>query len=133
MKSAEAWVLQDSPSLPGKLQVTSPFPYQSNSGPMSSLSSAMNPSRETTAPMIVLPKPRPFVATVHHHRYDDLSVSPPRRTPSVRETPRNVGGAERRGAAVSGSARVFRDGGSSVRRHVGGQDGTGSRHATVDE
>jgi hypothetical protein len=28
--------------------VTSPLPYQSNSGPTSSLSSAMNPSRETT-------------------------------------------------------------------------------------
>jgi hypothetical protein len=55
MKSAEAWVLRDSPGLPGKLQVTSPLPYQSNSGPTSSLSSAMNPSRETTAPMIVLP------------------------------------------------------------------------------
>jgi antitoxin YefM len=48
-------VLLDSPSLPGKLQATSPLSYQSKSGPTSSLSSAMNPSRETTAPMIVLP------------------------------------------------------------------------------
>jgi hypothetical protein len=55
MKSAEAWVLRDSPSEPGKLQVTSPLPYQSNSGPTRSLSSVMNPSRETAAPMIVLP------------------------------------------------------------------------------
>src|SRR5919106_3842168 len=55
MKSAEAWVVRTSSSLPGKLQATSPLPYQSNSGPTSSLSSAMNPSRETTAPMITLP------------------------------------------------------------------------------
>jgi hypothetical protein len=55
MKSAEAWVVRHSSSEPGKLQATSPLPSQSNSGPTPSLSSAMNPSRETTAPMIVLP------------------------------------------------------------------------------
>jgi hypothetical protein len=49
MKSAEAWVVRHSSSVPGKLQVTSPLPYQSNSGPTPSWSSAMNPSRETTA------------------------------------------------------------------------------------
>src|SRR2546426_7880679 len=38
MKSAEAWVLRDSPSLPGKLQATSPFPYHSKSARTSSLS-----------------------------------------------------------------------------------------------
>src|SRR5215208_4462409 len=59
MKSAEAWVLRASPSLPSKDQVTSPLPYQSNSGPTPSPSSAMNPSRETAAPMSVLPKSRP--------------------------------------------------------------------------
>jgi hypothetical protein len=34
---------------------TSPLPYQSNSGPTASLSSAMNPSTDTTAAMITLP------------------------------------------------------------------------------
>src|SRR5215212_11374771 len=53
-KSAEAWVVRHSPSAPGKDQVTSPLPYQSNSGPTPSSSSAMNPSRDTTAPMTVL-------------------------------------------------------------------------------
>jgi hypothetical protein len=62
MKSAETWVLRASSSLPGKLQLTSPVPSQSNNGPTSSLSSAMNPSSETAAaPMIVLPISAPFV------------------------------------------------------------------------
>jgi hypothetical protein len=34
---------------------TSPFPYQSNSGPTSSFSSAMNPSSDTVASIITLP------------------------------------------------------------------------------
>src|SRR5215208_2713437 len=55
MKSADACVVRNSSSEPGKLQVTSPLASQSNSGPTASLSSAMNPSRETTAPMTVLP------------------------------------------------------------------------------
>jgi hypothetical protein len=56
MKSAEARLLRASASLPGKLQPTSPLPSQSKSGPTSSLSSAMNPSKDTAAtPMIVLP------------------------------------------------------------------------------
>jgi hypothetical protein len=55
MKSAEAWVLRHSPSAPSKAQVTSPLSYQSNSGPTPSFSSAMNPSRETTAPMTACP------------------------------------------------------------------------------
>src|SRR6184192_1584995 len=56
MKSAEAWLLRAARSLPGKLQLASPPSSQSKSGPTSSLSSAMNPSRETAAtPMIVLP------------------------------------------------------------------------------
>src|SRR5919197_5431125 len=56
MKSAEARLLRASSSLPGKLQPTSPLPSQSKSGATSSLSSAMNPSKDTAAtPMIVLP------------------------------------------------------------------------------
>src|SRR2546423_8992965 len=62
MKSADARVLRASSSLPGKLQLTSPLPSQSNSGPTPSLSSAMYPSRETAAtPMIVLPIVRAFL------------------------------------------------------------------------
>jgi hypothetical protein len=34
---------------------TSPLPYQSNSGPTASFSSAMNPSSDTVAPTITLP------------------------------------------------------------------------------
>src|SRR5829696_5402125 len=56
MKSADAWVVRDSPGLPSKDQATSPSPSQSNSGPTPSSSSAMNPSSETAAaPMTVLP------------------------------------------------------------------------------
>src|ERR671936_2329501 len=64
MKSAEARLLLASAALPGKLQPASPLPSQSKSGPTSSLSSAMNPSRETAAtPMIVLPMTPPFAAS----------------------------------------------------------------------
>src|SRR5918996_1320824 len=64
MNSAEAWGLRTALSLPGKVQLTSPVPSQSKSGPTSSLSSAMNPSRETAAtPMIVLPMIPPFASS----------------------------------------------------------------------
>ncbi len=79
MKSAEARVLRASSGLPGKLQLTSPPPSQSNSGPTSSLSSAMNPSRETAAaPMIVVPISRPLVvedsASLQMHRMPRVVV-----------------------------------------------------------
>jgi hypothetical protein len=72
MKSAEARLLRTSSSLPGKLQLTSPLPSQSKRGPTPSLSSAMNPSRETAAtPMIVLPMILSFRSViVHHYRFD---------------------------------------------------------------
>ena len=61
MNSADAWLLRAPCSLPGKVQLASPLPSQSKSGPTSSLSSAMNPSRETAAtPMIVLPMIQSF-------------------------------------------------------------------------
>src|SRR6266542_1788059 len=64
MNSAEAWVPRAARSLPGKVQLTSPVPSQSKSGPTPSLSSAMNPSRETAAtPMIVLPMIPPFASS----------------------------------------------------------------------
>ena len=74
MKSAEAWVVRASYSAPGKRQATSPLPSQSNSGPTPSLSSAMNPSRETIAPMMVLPmnlRPlvRDTVREMRRHRH----------------------------------------------------------------
>jgi hypothetical protein len=70
MKSADVWVVRDSPSEPGKLQATSPLPNQSNSGPTPSLSSAMNPSSETTAPMIVLPMDLVLSAAAHVQAHD---------------------------------------------------------------
>jgi hypothetical protein len=81
MKSAEARVLRDSPKEPGKLQVTSPLPYQSNSGPTSSFSSAMNPSRETAAPVIVLPMISSLACDLRHNRLAGLNYSPTRPVP----------------------------------------------------
>ena len=74
MKSAEARLLRASSLLPGKLQPTSPLPSQSKRGPTSSLSSAMNPSRDTAAtPMIVLPVILSFRSViVYHYRFDPL-------------------------------------------------------------
>src|SRR5919198_3782883 len=64
MNSAEARLLRASSSLPGKVQLTSPVPSQSKSGPTSSVSSAMYPSREIAAtPMIVLPMIPPFASS----------------------------------------------------------------------
>src|SRR6266540_3008101 len=65
MNSAEARLLRaGSWSPPGNVHVASPRPSQSKSGPTSSLSSAMNPSRETAAtPMIVLPMISPFASS----------------------------------------------------------------------
>jgi hypothetical protein len=68
MKSAEARVPRAALSLRGRVQLTSPVASQSKSGPTSSLSSAMNPSREIAAtPMIVLPMISSLVVIFHHH------------------------------------------------------------------
>ena len=81
MKSAEARVLRTSSSLPGKLQVTSPLPNQSNIGPTPSLSSAMNPSRDTTAPMIVLPMMSPFACELPPQPVDSTAAASQYRRP----------------------------------------------------